>query len=78
MLEVIGESEKATNLKQINAAKLNCKLDIWVWGNSGIKKRERKNTSTLDLQVPWAFVSIWNILKQHSLPCFLLGMMCHL
>lgn len=52
-LEVIGESEKATNLKQINAAKINCKLDIWVWGDSGIKKRERKKPSTLDLQVPW-------------------------
>lgn len=42
-LEVIGESEKATNLKQINVAQINCKLDIWAWGDSGTKKRERKN-----------------------------------
>lgn len=42
-LEVIGESEKATNLKQINVAQINCKLHIWVWGDSGTKKRERKN-----------------------------------
>lgn len=57
----------------MNLAEVSCKLDIWGGGESGIKKERKKKLSTLDLEMPWAFISMGNIFQQQFLPWLLSG-----
>ena len=57
----------------MNLAKVSCKLDIWGGGESGIKKERKKKLSTLDLEMPRAFISMGNVFQQQFLPWLLSG-----